>query len=388
MARRIAEPRTSELLYISYPRGSVDELARLCDVLWSEVDGAVLVSCAFEYVAELRALSHSSYLLPESVRVDSWFDNTPPAHVRARSREDERAVGSIVRDIISSISPDSLMAHVRALAEHPGGESRSRFVFREECLTVAKPYIMDRLNEYLPTRAFVDTQRFTIHGYTCEEGSSGPVVQYPADNIIGVLPGTGRLSGYYVVCAHYDAIAGNSFPDPFTEPPWYWWCENPAPGADDNATGVATVLEAARALSDLSFPFDIRFVLFSGEELGLHGSIAYADSVAGYRAAADSFAAPPDTIYGVLNVDMIAYKRQVGHTDTCHLVTNPGSVWLADWIIDTAESLYVDLFPAFEALRIDKSLAYSDHAPFWARDYDAIITIEHYNPRERNTNYH
>jgi len=387
-ARRLPEPRTLDPLYISYPRASADDLAHLGDVLWSEVDGAVLITCTFEHVEELRSLSFLSYRLPPFISVASWFDNTPPAHVRSRSRADERAIRGVVEDVISSISPDSLMAHVRALVEHPDESSRSRYVFREECLTEAKPYIMDRLNEYLPTRAFVDTQRFTILGYTCEEGPGGPILDYPADNIIGVLPGTGRLSGYYIVCAHYDAIAGNSFPDPFTEPPWFWWCENPAPGADDNATGVATVLEAARALSDISFPFDIRFVLFSGEELGLHGSTAYADSVAGYRAVADSFAAPPDTIYGVFNVDMIAYKRQAGHTDTCHIVTNPGSVWLADWIIDTAESLYAGLFPDFEAYRIDQALAYSDHAPFWTHDYDAIIAIEHYNPRGRNTNYH
>lgn len=388
VARRLAEPRAPELLYISYPRASADELARLGDVLWSEVDGAVLISCEPEYVDELRALSFSLYSLPPSVNATSWFDNTPPAHVLARSSDDERAVRGVVEDVMSSISPDSLMAHVRALVEHPDESSRSRYVLREECLTEAKPYIIDRLNEYLPTRAFIDTQRFTVRGYTCEDGPGGPILDYPADNIVGVLPGTGRLSGYYVVCAHYDAIAGNSFTEPITEPPWFWWCENPAPGADDNATGVATVLEAARALSGVSFPFDIRFVLFSGEELGLLGSAAYADSVAGYRAAADSFAAPPDTIYGVLNVDMIAYKRQVGHTDTCDIVTNPGSVWLANWIVDTADSLYVNLFPDFEARRIDQALAYSDHASFWRCDYDAIIAIEHYNPRGRNTNYH
>ncbi len=169
---------------------------------------------------------------------------------------------------------------------------------------------MSRLDEYLPTRSFIDTQRFFIRGYTCEEGAAGPVVRYPADNIVGVLPGTGRVPGYYIISAHYDATALHSFPDPATEPPWFWWCENPAPGGDDNATGVAIVLEAARALSDLSFPFDIRFVLFSGEELGLHGSEAYADSAAGYRAGEGAFVAPPDTIFGVLNIDMVALQEQ------------------------------------------------------------------------------
>ncbi len=383
VARRLAEPRAPELLYISYPRASADELARLGDVLWSEVDGAVLISCEPEYVDELRSLSFSLSALTASISVGSWFDNTPPAHVLARTEEDERAVSGVVHDIISSISPDSLMAHVEALTEYPGGSSRSRYALREECLTEAKPYIMDRLNEYLPTRAFVDTQRFTIRGWTCEEGVGGPIIDYPADNIIGVLPGTGRLSGYYVICAHYDAIALKSFPGSAM-----WWCENPAPGADDNATGVATVLEAARALSGVSFPFDIRFVLFSGEELGLHGSRAYADSVAGYRKPDSAFIAPPDTIYGVLNVDMIGYKTAAGNNDTCHIVTNAGSVWLADWIVDTAESLYVDLFPSFDAHKIEHPHRYSDHDSFWSRDYDAILAIEHTESRAWNPNYH
>jgi hypothetical protein len=196
------------------------------------------------------------------------------------------------------------------------------------------------------------------------------------------------VPGCYIICAHYDAIATHSFPEPFTEPPWFWWCENPAPGADDNATGVATVLEAARALSGMTFPFDIRFVLFSGEELGLHGSEAYADSVAGYRAAQDDFVAPPDTIFGVLNIDMIAYKTAPGNTDTCHIVANESSVWLADWIVDTAETQYPELFPDFDAVKIEHPHNYSDHASFWARDYDAILAIESTYDRAWNPYYH
>ena len=382
VARMLAEPRATDTLFLCYPRTSVEQLSLLGDIVWSEDDGAAVVSCAPEYVEELRARSYMTYPLPAAVNVSSWFDNTPPAHVGGRSSEDERAVRGVVRDVMSSISPDSVMAHVLALSEYPGGELRSRFVYRDECLTEGKSYIMSRLDEFLPTRSFVDTQRFIMHGYTCDEGPAGPVVEYPADNIIGILPGTGRLPGYYVICAHYDAIAGDSaeFPNPVTDPPWFWWCENPAPGADDNATGVATVLEAARALSGLSFPFDIRFVLLSGEELGLHGSTAYADSVAGYRAGA-GLVAPPDTVYGVLNVDMIAYKREATDTDSCHIVTNPGTVWFADWIIDTVEPPYSDLFPNFGARRVDKALAYSDHAPFWAHDYDALDSYRALEPQ-------
>jgi hypothetical protein len=391
-ARALARPRAGATLYLSYPRYSVERLSDVGEVLWHERHGAAIVACPKESFERLLSLSYSARELPERIDVDSWFDDSPPAHVSDRTAADERALRGVVEDVISGISPDSLMAHVIRLAEYPGGELRSRYVLREECLTEARTYIADRLSEYLPARATVDTQRFMMSGYTCTEGPDGPIIEYPADNVIGVLPGTGRLSGCYVICAHYDAIAKDTpedeWPYPITDPPWFWWCENPAPGADDNATGVAVVLEAARALSGLSFPFDIRFVLLSGEELGLHGSHAYADSVAGYRAGHDDPVAPADTIYGVLNVDMIAFKPSPDAPDTCDIVTNPGSTWLANWIVDTAETHYPGLFPDYSARRIDKALAYSDHAPFWENDYDATAALEHWNPRDRNDNYH
>jgi Peptidase family M28 len=48
-----------------------------------------------------------------------------------------------------------------------------------------------------------------------------------------------------------------------------------APGADDNASGVAAVLELARVLSKVDLKNNIQFVLFSGEEQGQWGSLAY-----------------------------------------------------------------------------------------------------------------
>ena len=85
--------------------------------------------------------------------------------------------------------------------------------------------------------------------------------------MVGELPGTDPRAGYYVVCGHYDATAVRTAN-------WNWRTD-PAPGADDNATGAALVLEAARVLSTQRFPWSIRFIAFSGEELGLLGSQAY-----------------------------------------------------------------------------------------------------------------
>ena len=83
-------------------------------------------------------------------------------------------------------------------------------------------------------------------------------------NVIGVVPGhdPARASEAVVVGAHYDHL-GRSGGTVF-------------PGADDNASGTAVVLELARAFATAAgTPRTLVFVLFSGEELGLLGSRHY-----------------------------------------------------------------------------------------------------------------
>ena len=77
-------------------------------------------------------------------------------------------------------------------------------------------------------------------------------------NVIAEIPGTDLASEIVIVGAHLDS-----------------W--QPGTGAQDNGTGVASVLEAARAIKALNHPprRTIRFILFGGEEEGLLGSTAY-----------------------------------------------------------------------------------------------------------------
>jgi hypothetical protein len=79
-----------------------------------------------------------------------------------------------------------------------------------------------------------------------------------AYNIIGEIPGTDPDAGYVMAGAHFDS----------------WFA---ADGAVDNGAGSVTVLEAARILNAIGAKpkRSIRFVLWGGEEQGLHGSIAY-----------------------------------------------------------------------------------------------------------------
>ncbi len=55
----------------------------------------------------------------------------------------------------------------------------------------------------------------------------------------------------------------------------------PAPGADDNASGCAVALEAARLFAESEADLGVRFVLFGAEEIGLYGSRAYVNALLG-----------------------------------------------------------------------------------------------------------
>ncbi len=77
-------------------------------------------------------------------------------------------------------------------------------------------------------------------------------------NVVATKRGTTRPSEIVVVGGHFDSVPGS-------------------PGANDNASGVATILETARVLASVPTARTIQFVPFSGEELGLYGSAAFAN---------------------------------------------------------------------------------------------------------------
>ena len=88
-----------------------------------------------------------------------------------------------------------------------------------------------------------------------------------AYNVIADIPGTGRTSEYVMAGAHLDSWAASD-------------------GAVDNAAGSAVIMEAARILRTMGVKpkRTIRFALWSGEEQGILGSLAYVDQHLATRA--------------------------------------------------------------------------------------------------------
>jgi hypothetical protein len=118
-------------------------------------------------------------------------------------------------------------------------------------------------------------QQFASCGYTVRFQS----VSY-SQNVVARLPGAIDPEQVFVVGAHFDTAAGT-------------------PGADDNASGVAAVLEIARVLRDLRFPYSVDFVAFTLEEFPpcFQGSREYVRQ-AGLQG---------DQVIGMICFDMIAY---------------------------------------------------------------------------------
>ena len=82
----------------------------------------------------------------------------------------------------------------------------------------------------------------------------------PSRNVIAEMPGSENTGKTVVIGAHYDTVSDS-------------------PGANDNASGIATIMTIARQVAGNSYPFTIRFVLFGSEEIGLFGSRHYVDAL-------------------------------------------------------------------------------------------------------------
>jgi hypothetical protein len=183
-------------------------------------------------------------------------------------------------------------------------------------------------------------------------------------NVIGELRGERQPEEIVILSAHLDSLSGQ--PSAL------------APGADDNASGVATVLLAADILSQYRWDCTLRFALWTGEEQGLRGSKAYA------QRASDN----GEQIVGVLNLDMIGWDGMAGPDMDLHAsqADVPASMGLAELFADVVEVYDVNLHPEI----IPDGIGRSDHASFWSQGYAAILGIEDYAPdgHDFNPYYH
>ena len=184
-----------------------------------------------------------------------------------------------MRQLLDRVESDRLMSHIRSLQDLRTRHINSTQSSAGEGIGAARKYINDQFEIFRAASggSFYNFE-VSFYAYTAPDERT---TQY---NIVGAISGTQLNAGTVIVGAHYDSIgtprdSGRAY----------------APGANDNGSGVAAVLEMARIMSAAQYKATIMFVLFSAEEVGRQGSITFAKWI--YDDGVD--------VIGMINLDTI-----------------------------------------------------------------------------------
>lgn len=200
-------------------------------------------------------------------------------------------------------------------------------------------------------------------------------------NIIVELPGTEMPEEVLILGAHFDAFPGT-------------------PGADDNGTGTAALLEIARVFKDVPMKRTVRLIFFNLEEIGLRGSADYV------RDNRDTFRSGREKLIGMVSLEMLGYFTDEPDSQRSPVPPIPGVFeppTVGDFIaiatvrahqafsqrlgreMQKAEPdlkvLVADFFPV-----APPDLLRSDHAPFMAAGLPGVILTD--TSEFRNPHYH
>ncbi|MBZ0284427.1 MAG: M20/M25/M40 family metallo-hydrolase [Anaerolineae bacterium] len=168
------------------------------------------------------------------------------------------AVSSDLQNLLNQIDPDRLFIHISTLAGFGTRHVNSPTNLADQGLGAAYNYVSRQFQEIQQTSngdftVLANDFRLTWNGLDTIQ-----------NNVVGILGGKGVDGGIIVIGAHYDSISM----DPLD-------ASYPAPGANDNASGVAALIEIARLMSTRPHRATVIFVAFAAEEVGRQGSRAF-----------------------------------------------------------------------------------------------------------------
>jgi Zn-dependent M28 family amino/carboxypeptidase len=247
-----------------------------------------------------------------------------------------------------------LRAHVAALA----GTIGERHLFRPKALAAAADYI---------------TEAWRAQGYVPEH-ETYLVDDLPCANLLVTRPGRSRADEILLIGAHYDTVPGS-------------------PGADDNASGVAGLLEITRAMAGVEPALTVRCVAFTNEEppffrSGQQGSAVHAraarargeritlmvslEMLGFYADRPGSQRYPP--LFRWFYPDRGDFLGFVGDFRSRRIMRRVAGAFRA--VCD----LPLETCATFRGI---PGVAWSDHGPFWRQGYQAFMVTDtafHRNP--------
>ena len=204
--------------------------------------------------------------------VGSWVAHAQAPHLFEHTYPIVKTEDPEIRALMDSVSLDNIQANIEHLCSFHTRRYDSRYIWE------VQDWLISRY------KAFgVDT--VMLHDFEVPYYEQGT-----ADNILAVKWGTTKPEEYVICGAHYDSWNADGY-DPDTIR---------SPGADDNASGVAGILETARILNRYTFDRTLIFANWCAEEIGLVGSAAYAHDCAEQRM----------DIVAYFNLDMTGYLAE------------------------------------------------------------------------------
>ncbi len=258
-----------------------------------------------------------------------------------------------------SLTPDSTVIGILSLM----GSDSLQYFLRE--VTGEQPVFIGGVPDTIESRSIGSEGHAAAVRYLAQKLSSyGLEVHFQVysttgTNIYAIQKGVTYPGRQYMITAHYD--------DRGTHP-------RLAPGADDNGTGTAAVLEAARLLSTHRTAYSVVYAFWDEEEMGLVGSDYYAS-----RAFANG-----DSIQGVVNVDMIGWDGDNDGTVEIHSNRYVEISRFANMPFLCNRAYAIGLSPTMYIMQSYNS----DHASFWRSGFDALSFIEAYWAGDFNPYYH
>lgn len=284
-----------------------------------------------------------------------------------------------VEKMVTEISKDSLESYIRKMVSFGTRNTLSTQTDAKRGIGAARNWVLNRFNEFAKESggrmtAFIDTVTLQPDGRRVDK----PTL---LGNVVATLKGTDANDDrIFIISGHLDNMRSNVMDG-----------NGDAPGANDDASGVAAVMECARVMSKHSFPATIIFIAVSGEEQGLLGANYMAD-----KAKKQNW-----NIEAVLNNDIIGSNNSnetnlVNNTkirvfseafsvqDTGKTALNIRSLGLendgkarqlARYIKEVGER-YVDNLEVVMVYRNDRFLRGGDHTPYVQRGYAAVRFTE------------
>ena len=281
--------------------------------------------------------------------------------------------------MIAEVSPDSLRSHIDKLVSFGTRHTMSTVTDSKRGIGAARQWVLSRFNEF--AKQSNGRMTATIDTWTLQPDGRRVDVAHEIGNVIATLKGTDTNDDrIFMVSGHIDSRVSDVNNR-----------ESDAPGANDDGSGTAAVIELARVMSKHSFPATIIFVAVSGEEQGLLGANHLAERAVTEKWNLEALLNndimssnhSPDTRI-IDNTKIRVFSEGLSGFETDKRANsirqygaeNDGKArTLARYVKEIGER-YVDNLEIKLIYRNDRYLRGGDHTPFVNRDFAAVRITE------------